>query len=624
MNPKVRVLDRRSFLAYAVCSLMAVFYLPYLAPLQPTASVSYLFGYNNRAGVVLLVLLVTVGTLWSRGLDLQFLMQGDSPPVSRKTLALSLLAVLLGCLAMYALAGRFGGFEESGYEIRRLWLASQGKIPYVDFEWAYGVSFLYGPLLLQRLLSLTLLQAYHLFWTLNCLLGTFILYWVVNLIDYPTQYKRSIFLLFYCAGYFSSVISMGAHCTYLRFISPLLFILAVQKLLKRGGARWQLSAAALAVAFTVVLLVISPEIALAFAFACALVFLFSSPGLGRGSLAIFACLAIALAGVFGVALKLHVLDTLKAFGGGSENFPIFFAPHIVLYFAAIFVCACYLFRRFRQGLPNDNTIGLIAFSVPMIAGALGRCDAFHVVLDGAGIFLASLFYISDYKNLWKWYRLAFVLILIVLPALSGGWLYLPEMAKVGLNTLSEGSDRSLLGKGLLYAGKKYVALYGSPAKRAKWEAHLANAQRYAVPEKIDFATIYPSWRGTFLAPFGYTPNGLGTYLSDQIDDGRYQGIDNADTLVAKDEKLAELARHPGEALLLPDRFENLCRVDASADRKMISMLFAFPYLGRAVHQESIRQPLCDTILAHYRMVQAPDLEDFSYGLWMAKAEVSPR
>jgi hypothetical protein len=103
-----------------------------------------------------------------------------------------------------------------------------------------------------------------------------------------------------------------------------------------------------------------------------------------------------------------------------------------------------------------------------------------------------------------------------------------------------------------------------------------------------------------------------------VDYGRYEGFENANTVEAIQEKLAEIKNHPEKALLLPDHFEESCRIDVRAERLEISVLFAFPYPGRAVHTESVRKPICDYISAQYELEQAPTPENFEYGLWVAK------
>ncbi len=377
MNETARTFDKRFFLAYILCSLAAVFCVPLFVPMPPSVSPSYIFGYNNRVGVMLLLILVAIGAIWTKGLGFQFATKGDAKPISVKVLIWSLIGVFVGCAVIYALAGRFTGFGESSYEIDRTWLTSQGKVPYVDFEWPFGVALLYGPLLFRHLVPIDLVQAYYLFWAINWLVGTLLLYMVVNMIDYPSTSKTRIFLLIYAAGV-CSILCTGTHYSFLRFTCPLFFILIVQRLINAATPRANIYAAALAVLFTATLLLISPETAIAHAFACVCIFLLPTPTRSAGFTATLLGFLLSLATVFCVASKLHVLDTLKASSGGADSFPIIPAPHILLFFAAAFICACYVFRRFADKRICDNTIGLIAFSIAMMAAALGRCDPLHV------------------------------------------------------------------------------------------------------------------------------------------------------------------------------------------------------------------------------------------------------
>jgi hypothetical protein len=617
LDPNPRTFNSRLFGGYVVGAFAVIFYLPYLVPMHPSASDSYVFAYNNRAGILLLLLLAAIGSIWTRGLNLKFPKAGISEPVALRTLVVTLVAVLLSCLAMYMIAGRFGGFGESSYEIDRAWLLSQGRVPYVDFEWPFGIAFLYGPLFFSHLLSIGIVKAYYLFWLVNCLLGTILLFAVINLINYPTRSKNAIYLLLY-ASWFLSIVGMGTHYTLVRYTCPLFFILVIHKLIKDAGTKARVYATLLAVAFAVVLLLISPETAIAYAFACICIFLLTDPNRSRKTHTIFAGLLLALAAVFLAAMKLHVLDTVRASGGGADSFPISPAPHFLLFFASIFLCACYLFQRFSGRLVDDNTIGLIAFAIPMIAAALGRCDPGHVLLNGLGIFLASMFYVSNYNTAWKWHKTIFVVVFIVLSGLPAIWLNIPPIGRAGLISLGYSSSNSRIGKSLTHFGRTYLSKFGNTKQRAKFEAIVTNPQ-LAAPHMIDFASIYPSWHGTFLAPLGYKPNGFGTYLSNQVDYGHFEGFENANTVDAIHEKLSEIKSHPEKALLLPDHFETYCQINLPAERLEISVLFAFPYFGKAVHTESPRQPVCDYIRARYRLEQAPTPQSFGYGLWVAKS-----
>lgn len=52
---------------YVFVLLAIIFYLPYYIPQRPVASDSYLFGYNNRAAVILLLAFSAGAAIWGKG-----------------------------------------------------------------------------------------------------------------------------------------------------------------------------------------------------------------------------------------------------------------------------------------------------------------------------------------------------------------------------------------------------------------------------------------------------------------------------------------------------------------------------------------------------------------------------
>jgi hypothetical protein len=567
-----------AFIAYVVFSLAAIAFVPTMVPSPPSASDSYLFGYDNRAGTILLLFLLFIGVLWTRGLNLQFLPLRESRPVSKTTLIFALLAVLCGCVAMYAFAGSHTGFAESFYLIDRSWLLWQGRIPYREIEFAYGPGLLYGPLILKYLLPVNIAQAYYLFWVLNHLLGIWLLFKTVNMIDYPSASRRSIFLLLFSAGLFA-ILRMGTNYTFLRFCCPIFFVLVTQRFFKASGTFARVRAVITCVVFSATLLLISPEIAIAYAFACVCVCMFSRTLKMSHRFATIAVLLLAFSVVFWTAVKLHILDTLLADGSGAISFPILIAPHIFVFFCALFVCGCYVFERLRDQRIDDNTFGLVAFSVPMVAAALGRCDPSHVFWNGLAVFLASMFYVSNYKLAWRVYVTAFIVFSFLLPSLGEGYRF--------------------------GAAIKQVIAF--------------NGQKRDWPHRQDLARLFPSWSGRFLAPFGYRPGGVGIYESTRIEFGRFEELTDVSTRHSVNEKIAELQEHPELPLLLPYNFEGACVTHPHEERRYISFLFVFPFRGSVAHPESVRAPICEYIRDNYRLAQVPDDQSFWYGLWMPRA-----
>ena len=126
-----------------------------------------------------------------------------------------------------------------------------GKIPYQEIEFAYGPGLLYGPLIFKYLLPVDIAQAYYLFWLFNHLLGIWLLFKAVNMIDYPSPSKESIFLLLFFAGLFA-ILRIGTNYTFLRFSCPIFFVLVTQRLFKTSGTIATIRAVTICVAFAAI------------------------------------------------------------------------------------------------------------------------------------------------------------------------------------------------------------------------------------------------------------------------------------------------------------------------------------------------------------------------------------
>jgi len=343
--------------AILLFSMAAVLYLPYCIPQQASASYSWLFGYNNRAAVLLILVCAVTGAVWTRGRFLSLRRSGLTKAISRWPLWLSLGITVAVCLLMYLLAGNLRGFGESAYNIHRVWLLSLGKRPYLDFEWPFGVAQLYVPFWLSRLLSIGIAPAVYLYWALASLAGVTFLYAALGYVDYPTQRKNEIYLLlFFCTV--GGLLSMGAQYTLLRYSAPLYFVLAVFDSARktRTPAQWiRLTVFSWMAAFFLFLL--SPETALAFVIASALLLVPRSlQGWPKPSKLQYAILLAGLAAIVAVALALHEFDTAKASGSGSESLPVILSLYSLFIFAEIAICSGAAYKLWTGRQPLDNTL----------------------------------------------------------------------------------------------------------------------------------------------------------------------------------------------------------------------------------------------------------------------------
>jgi hypothetical protein len=568
---------KAGFIAYVLIALVAIFYVPRLIPTAPSASDSYLFGYNNRVGIILLFLFVAVGAIWTKGLGLVIDSRAEPKRLQRGMLLSALVVVGIACAAMYLFAGRYNGFGESFYLIDRIWLTHVGKVPYRDLEFAYGPAQLYGPLFLSKLLHIGVPQSYYLFWAISYLFGTYFLLKCVELIDLAAAARRWIFLLLFATGLFG-LIRMGTNYTFLRYALPVYLVIQTERQFRSRDGRSILLDVILSGAFSGILVLLSPETAIAYAFASLCICLLArSTGMRmRGITA--GALVITYAALFLVALKLHVLDTMLADGGGAISFPIVPSPTILIYFVALFICACYLYRCIWAGSTDASTLGLVFFSIPMVAAALGRCDPSHVFWNGLAAFLASLVYLSTYRRAWITYSSAFVMFVLVAPNLSELYLFVPQLRL----------------------------------------AHSYNQHPDLVPAQQRIEHLLSAWNGDYIAPFGFRPGGFETYHSSRIEFGKFEDLIDVSTPHSIAEKVEEMQTKPTRALILPYHADEYCRRNQRNERHYLETLLLSPYIGTFIHTDFVRAPICRYMDENYRMLVEPSSETFWYGIYAPK------
>jgi hypothetical protein len=565
---------KRWFIPYILIALAAIFYLPRLVPSSPSAADSYLFGYNNRTGIILLVFFVGLGVVCTRGFNLQTKLPPAPRPLPRWMLGIAVLLVLVGCAAMYLVAGRYHGFGESFYLIDRISLLDQGRVPYRDFEFVYGPAQLYVPIFFHHILPLGIGDAYYLFWAISYLLGTYFLFKCIDEIHFPTPSKPAIFVMLYAAGLFATI-RMGTNYTFLRYAFPIYLVVKLNTRFHDARTPRLILDVLICSMFCVFLVLLSPETAVAFGFASACIALLCRSIPFRRRALITALLVVVYGAIFAVALKLHVLDAMLADGGGAISFPIVPGPPILVYFVAIFICACWLYRSLLARAVDDPTLGLLFFSIPMIAAALGRCDPSHVFWNGLAAFLASLLYISLFRKVWPVYAMAFLILVFMAPNLAEFYLFVPQVKS----------------------------------------ARFFDKHPEARPPEPKIQAFLASWPANYVAPFGFRPDGFGTYHSPRIEYGAYEDLIDVSTPHSVERKVQEMRDNPDSALLLPYHHDEYCHTGQRAESHYLGVLLLFPYIGNFAHQDFAREPICRYIDTHYQVIIEPSSETWWYGIW---------
>jgi len=188
----------------------------------------------------------------------------------------------------------------------------------------------------------------------------------------------------------------------------------------------------------------------------------------------------------------------------------------------------------------------------------------------------SLLLLSLNRRTWIVYGSAFLLFVFLAPNLSEFYLFVPQLRS----------------------------------------ARFFNKHPDVQPSREKIESFLAAWPGQYIAPFGYRPDGFGTYHSPRIEFGRFEDLIDVSTPHSVDEKVIEMQKNPERALILPYHADEYCRTNERAESHFLEVLLLFPHIGRIVHSDYAREPICRYMDDHYRMLVEPRPETFWYGIWV--------
>ncbi len=601
-----------------------IFILPFFVPVAPTFSESFLFGFNNRAALVLflavfaLLAILTHRRLLPRTtLDAPLLPDTSLQP-SRRALLIALFLATLVSLLLFIAVRPAHGTVESVYFLNRIGLLDQGFRPFRDFEFTYGPLQLYLPWLTARLLHLSLTDAYLLVWLLSTNLGLIALWTAIRLLDLPGRGKPAAFALL--ALFLSSEIaSTGLNYNPLRYAAPIACLLLLERLdrlnlnarLDVHTRRSSYQTILLAALFTAGLLGLSPEIGLVFPIAI-LVFLPARRLVLHQPIAAFTtALAIPLAVILLLADRLHLFDTMRNFSAGSFNLPVLPGPHILLLLSVTAVVTLYLASPDHTARLS-GPVGLLAlFSLGMLPGALGRCDWAHVLGYELGLFLAALLLLAPVTATRRLSHAA--LLLVFLPMFAGTLLGTVAMVlKVQLYPmLAAGEPTHPLARLLVTRTETYLRHSFSAAEA---DRKIARIRAVARLPSTDPHALFPNASPILYAPFSYSPQRIANVQSPTLREGRFMATLNLFSPAQVTAKIDEMRDHPEQDLILSADGLAQC-APVQANPAVLRALFQLPIAPAPRHQSTLTVPICTYIQTHYRLITPPRPETADYGLW---------
>jgi len=561
-----KLMSRRSealrFLILFTVMAIPLLTLPWFVPMQPSRSISYLQGFSNPAFWVLLVTafifpaywMFQKGGMFTRPLTTAIQKLPDAESTKRLT-EWGLAACLVFGGFLLVVSFDLSGMGDAEYFLIRAEMVRDGKLPYVDFEYAYGPFLLYAPLALQFLgLGPSFSHAVSILLQAAAGYGAvyIILQWLMS--GSSGRWGFGCILLATAPAF---LLAAGSY-TMLRFAGA---ALVACWLLRRTNAAGSLVAASLTGPLFLIGWMLSPEVAIAAALPYAALCAW------RSNYRIAATLVSAFS-VLGAVVSTPLLTqsylTLLEFGGGGNNFPAYPSIHILFSLLAIFFATAHVASVSIRHAPVDWYIFL--FSVMLIPGAFGRCDPLHVVFYGWGfIALATKYWMNNWTVMRR-FSLAYVWIFLLT------WTSLFVQLVLGNDGLKVVVSRTVL------AGSTALEPLVGPVFSSVYLQKL----REEVSPSLIVGEI--SSEMMMLPPWSNIPGShrFATY---------FVGLENATSKVAFDRVARELS---GKRVVLRSE---LLSASCPAFPGYPSVLFIFPtsLFGERNHKDSVVEPLCEQI-----------------------------
>jgi hypothetical protein len=419
------------------------------------------------------------------------------------------LFVAMACCAYRLLPvtrHRIGG--EAAYTLNRIQMLLQGLRPYRDFEFAYGPSHLYIPVLVMRLTHGSIIHGYYFWWILQWLGGTAMLWVAIRLLQLPFPHRRIIFWIIFTMQ-LPSIAAEGTAYTPTRSIGSAFFVILVASFVNRR--KKPILIAVTGVLCVAATLSISPEQGIA-VFAGLLVWflllIITSPGALTTSGASIFLLGTAI--IMLCCWRMGEFATLLVFSRGAYAFPLLPSPTNILILSIYVAAACAGVHAFFCRRFDSVAIPLFLAGFALLPPAMGRCDCGHLLMTAPAVFL-GVAAIDSRPVLRIWWSPLAIALIVIAPATIPSYL----------------RHREVRGQTLVSA--KLSAVYRSDP------AVFAHHPCPVIYRSVNFA-----------------PKAFETAAQDCLDTGRYYMTQNAFTPQTVDAILRDLDRRPLHPLVLRD------------------------------------------------------------------------
>ena len=284
---------------------------------------------------------------------------------------------------------------------------------------------------------------------------------------------------------------------------------------------------------------------------------------------------------------------MKSFGSGAMNWVVIPSPSICFYIIS-FILINFIFSIKLVEQQNAYWACILAFNLLMLAAAFGRCDPWHILYNGLGIFIctwAILAYINS--KYFKLYSILFFLVFVIAMNFTGFLSYKENIGMAAVQKFKESPTMiSFITKATVFLDQKKVNKLNEFLEKEKSQLDtnlLGQYKKVALPFYVDKSIyLYLFKKGTY-APEFYT---------DVLNVGNKKQILD---------KLKALQDEDHRYMIIPEKYFTASQLYAKSEteeNKFISSLFLFPfYYHKVSDSRSEFEPIHKYIIDQYKPVK---------------------
>ncbi len=583
---------------------VGVFVLPFYIPAHTkTVSPSYDYHFNNTISVIslwlsLLLFLIlfykeSKAAIAYFSVD-DWLKHSATAGLGRRHFFIALILYALVIFFLYYIGANYR-YAEGDYFLDRIDRLGLHQTPYKDFEYAYGIVFIYLPFWINRLFGFSSsVPGYCISLILFDAIGLYLLYRLVDVFNIDRKKKLVIFYgIVLCFIPYQN----GLNYSVIRYMMPIAGIFWLVMYGDRAAPEnlsKSIYFALIAAALTVFIFSISIEMGFSF-FVSVLGYLAFSVYRKKSSSYFFTIcfILILLAAFYFIFGGQSVFLTMKSFSSGTMNWVVIPSLSICLYIISLTLIIFLFSAKLFEGKKNALAC-FIVFNLLMIAPAFGRCDPGHILNNGLITFISAWALVA-YLNK-KYFTIYSALFFIVFVFAMNFSSLLSYKENLGIAIIKKFKDNPS-------AVKIITRIASSLDKEEAGQIDDFMQKEQSVTDTLALDQ-YPR----VALPF-YVDKDIYLYLLKKgtYAPGFYTDLLNVGTEQQINEKLSILKNEDHIYMVIPEKYFDQARIysiSEKEEKEYISWLFLYPFTYQKItDSRNMLEPIYKYIIDNYDQVK---------------------